>query len=326
MVANRNRPPLISVVVPTFRRLGLLRRAVRSVLEQLYGDFELIVSDDEVSPGESWTWLYDAASRDARIRPVHNPGPHGQAPNVNHAIRAARGRWIKPLYDDDILEPGCLSAFAAAVQRDQDAALLCCLADRYVNGRRVRRANPGRRPVVEKIPGRQAQLAMYLQDVEIGLPSQVMIRRDVIERGIWLEKPAQLACGIDTWWYARLLAHGDLVMVNRSLVQEHQGSHETLTRSVSEEAFDAELIAFRRMLYPMLDPALSPAPLEVVEQSMRLNRAMHRLYRRKPVQAVKVAAGAWRPAAWGLAARWFLRRVFPGSFCVVPRQTLLAAC
>jgi len=317
-----NSTPVVSVVVPTYCRPALLKRAVESVLAQSCGGWELIVSDDEVSSGEAWAWLRNLASRDDRIRALRNPGPHGQAPNVNFAIRAAAGRWIKPLYDDDVLRPDCLASFIDAAGKDSGAAVICCLADRYVDGELVRRANPGKRASIEKINGRSAQLAMYLQDVEIGLPSQVMIRRDVIERGVWLEDPEELACGIDTWWYARLLHHGDLVMINRSLIEEHQGGHETLTSTTTEEAFDAELIAFRRMLYPMLDPSLSPASLAVVEQSMRLNRAMHRLYRRRPIQAVRGAAGVWRPGAWRIAGQWVLRRLFPGSFHLVPRVTV----
>jgi hypothetical protein len=116
-----------------------------------------------------------------------------------------------------------------------------------------------------------------------------------------------------------LLQHGDLLLLNESLVEEHQGEHQTLTSSVSDEQFDEEIIAFRRLIHPMLDPALSPAPLSVVEQSMLLNRAIYRLYRRHPLGALRMALKVHRPSAWRLGLRWFLRRLFPGSFHIVPR-------
>ena len=37
----------ISVVMPTYKRPDLLPRAVQSVLAQTFGDWELIVTDDE---------------------------------------------------------------------------------------------------------------------------------------------------------------------------------------------------------------------------------------------------------------------------------------
>ncbi len=41
-----DQPPKVSVIIPTFNRQGLLGRAMGSVLDQGYEDFELIVVDD----------------------------------------------------------------------------------------------------------------------------------------------------------------------------------------------------------------------------------------------------------------------------------------
>jgi hypothetical protein len=60
----------------------------------------------------------------------------------------------------------------------------------------------------------------------------------------------------------------------------------------------------------------------VANQSVRLIRALHRLSRRKPVDAARLAATAWHPQAWYLALRWLLRRAFPGRFELVSRETV----
>lgn len=314
--------PLISIVTPTFRRPAMLRRAVESVLAQTYNHWELVISDDEDPPGESWAFIQELAQRDDRVRPIRNTGAHGQVPNVNHAMRAARGKWIKPLYDDDVLKPNCLAMFVDAVTQQPDTAIAACLTDRFVHGELARRAKTGGRAAVEMIERKKAQLAMYLQDVEIGLPTQVMVKRDIIDKGVMFEAAAGIACGIDTWWYARLLEHGDLMLINKPLIEEHQGEHETLTSATGEQAFDDELIAFRRMIWPLIDPRLSPAPLRVVEQSLHLNRAIHRLYRRKPIEALRLMKRAWHPRAWMLTMHWLLRRIFPGTFQIVPRTVV----
>ena len=41
-----NRVPQITVIIPTYNRVGFLEEAVNSVLDQTYQDFELIVVDD----------------------------------------------------------------------------------------------------------------------------------------------------------------------------------------------------------------------------------------------------------------------------------------
>jgi len=38
--------PKISVIIPTYNRAHLVERAIQSVLDQAYQDFELIVVDD----------------------------------------------------------------------------------------------------------------------------------------------------------------------------------------------------------------------------------------------------------------------------------------
>ena len=311
--------PLVSIVTPTYRRADMLRRAVESVFAQTYHNWELIVSDDEQPAGETWTYLQKLAENDGRVRIMRNSGEHGQVSNINLAMTAARGQWIKPLYDDDVLKPDCLAVFIKGVASQPQVAIGACLTDRFVNGELAKPAKLGRRAAVELIQHEQAQLAMYLQDVEIGLPSQVMVRRDCIDKGVLFENVNGIACGIDTWWYARLLEHGDLLLINRPLVEEHQGEHETLTSATSQEAFDEELIAFRRMIHPMINPKLLPMPLNVIEQSLRLNRAIHRLYQRKPLEALGMMMHVYHPRAWGLALNWLLRRLFPGAFQLVPR-------
>jgi glycosyltransferase involved in cell wall biosynthesis len=71
--------PLITVAIPTHRRLPLLRRAVESVFAQTFVDWEMVVSDNETPSGETWTFLNSVARADARIRPINNDGQPGAA-------------------------------------------------------------------------------------------------------------------------------------------------------------------------------------------------------------------------------------------------------
>ena len=236
--------PCVSVVVPTFRRPAMLVRAAESVLEQGFDSFEIIISDDDPVPGAGWHAARRLARLDRRVRVTRNPGPRGQVHNANHALALARGRWIKPLWDDDVLRPGALAALVHAAESAPGTALAACLADHYCRGRRRRRESRGGRAPVERLSGRDALLAMYLQDIEIGIPSQVLVRGDIVAAGVRLRRACGIETGVDLWWYARLLRHGALVLVNRALVDR---PGETVTLDLeARDIFGADAVELPR--------------------------------------------------------------------------------
>jgi glycosyltransferase involved in cell wall biosynthesis len=90
--------PSVSVIIPTLKRPAMLKRAVLSVLQQSFQDFEVIVIID--GPDEQ-TVRADIRSLDARIRVVSLAENVGLAEARNIGIRHARARWVALLDDDD---------------------------------------------------------------------------------------------------------------------------------------------------------------------------------------------------------------------------------
>jgi len=41
-----NENPIVSVIIPTYNRVDLICRSIKSILNQTYQDFEIIVVDD----------------------------------------------------------------------------------------------------------------------------------------------------------------------------------------------------------------------------------------------------------------------------------------
>ena len=90
--------PAVSVVLPTYNRAHLLPRAIQSVLDQTYTDFELLVVDDgstDETPAvmESFT--------DDRIRYIRYEPNRGANAARNVGIRAARAPYIAFQDSDD---------------------------------------------------------------------------------------------------------------------------------------------------------------------------------------------------------------------------------
>jgi glycosyltransferase involved in cell wall biosynthesis len=94
--------PLVSVVLPTYKRAHLLAQAIRSVLDQTHANLELIVVDDN-SPDD--TAVVVQSFDDPRIRYVKND-PNLKLPRaLNRGFSLTRGEYLTWTSDDNLLAP-----------------------------------------------------------------------------------------------------------------------------------------------------------------------------------------------------------------------------
>ncbi len=91
--------PLVSVIIPTFNRLGFLKEAVESVEKQSSRDFELIIVDDGSTDS---TGGYLEGLPVKYIRLGHSGFP-GRVRNAG--AKAAEGKYLAFLDSDDLWEP-----------------------------------------------------------------------------------------------------------------------------------------------------------------------------------------------------------------------------
>jgi glycosyltransferase involved in cell wall biosynthesis len=106
--------PEFSIITPTCKRHILLRRAIRSMMAQSFGNFEVIVVDD--SPEEHRSHETVRSFNDNRIVYIRHESNRGAASAYNTGIRAARGPWICFLDDDDEYFPSFLQRTSQALQ------------------------------------------------------------------------------------------------------------------------------------------------------------------------------------------------------------------
>jgi glycosyltransferase involved in cell wall biosynthesis len=104
MVVNS---PLVSVVIPTHNRSGLLTLTLRSALRQHGVDLEVIVIDDGSTDD---TAAAVARIGDPRVRYVRHATALGVSTARNHGIEESRGDWIAFLDDDDLWAPDKLAS------------------------------------------------------------------------------------------------------------------------------------------------------------------------------------------------------------------------
>jgi hypothetical protein len=94
--------PKVSVIIPYYNAAKYLEAAVRSVLEQTYRDYELILIDDG-SADESSGVIRNI--NDSRIRLYRNEKNIGIPAARNQGIQYAKGKYIAWLDSDDLSLP-----------------------------------------------------------------------------------------------------------------------------------------------------------------------------------------------------------------------------
>jgi glycosyltransferase involved in cell wall biosynthesis len=108
----------ISVVIPAHRRPEDLSRALESLCEQTFRDFEVIVADDGSDPPLRETTERFIGRID--IRYLHLPRRGRPAGPRNRAIQESKSEWICFLDSDDTWDPEKLEALLTQLREDVD--------------------------------------------------------------------------------------------------------------------------------------------------------------------------------------------------------------
>lgn len=109
----------VTIAIPTYNRSGLLKIALKSVLDQDYTDFNILVldnasSDDTEEVVRSFT--------DSRITYVRNEKNIGIVPNENRAIKLNSSPYLNILQDDDMMLPGFIRESIKVLEEHPKAA------------------------------------------------------------------------------------------------------------------------------------------------------------------------------------------------------------
>jgi glycosyltransferase involved in cell wall biosynthesis len=113
--------PEVSICIPAYKQIEFLRRTLKSVLEQSFADYEIIISDD--SPDDSVKKLLEDFDFRGKLRYFKNTPPLGSPSNWNYSIEKAKGKYIKLLHHDDFFtSPESLHKFVSLLDNSPHAS------------------------------------------------------------------------------------------------------------------------------------------------------------------------------------------------------------
>jgi glycosyltransferase involved in cell wall biosynthesis len=298
-----------SVVITTYNRLKLLRRAVDSALQQTI-PCEVVIADD-CSSDETQQYIENlrcqmSACGDFRLIYHRNSTNCGHAATVNIGVEKSSGDWIKFLDDDDYLAPTCLEEMAKAITLNENAVICSCVAaqvdENDLEKSRSPQLGPGK---AYYIPQADIHYGMLLEILPFGTPVQVACRRQAfLESGGW--DVAMTSCDdIDSW--IRIAQFGDAIFLNQCLAFRTHWNGGYDQKIAFKQRLDTNIL-MKEKIYALVDTTHSKKIPKI--EDMRSYLKLHWLLVALKSKNIRSVLKIVEPSVLSVRAWWLLIAAF----------------
>jgi len=221
--------PFISVVIPTYNRADLLKKAIQSVVDQSFHDWEVVVVDNYSD--DNTDEVIDSF-QDTRVRllKIHNNGII--ALSRNKGIDASKGKWIAFLDSDDIWYKKKLKICCEYLNHDVDIIYhdLKVSGDFNKLGRKILKGRVLKKPVL-------IDLLLNRNPV---YNSSVIVRKSILDRvGLINTSPNMVASEDYNTWLKIAEISDNFLYLKEILGEYYFGGSNTSDRDVSESSKNA---------------------------------------------------------------------------------------
>lgn len=175
------RSPRVSIGLPVYNGEDFLETAIRSLLAQDFGDFELIISDN-ASTDATREICERHAAQDARVRYLRADTNRGAAWNYNRLVGLASGRYFKWQAHDDVCLPQFLSKCVETFAHAPESVVLVYPRAEIIDAE----GKPLPRYTPESLDARAAEphrrLATVLRNLNMACPVFGLMRADALRK------------------------------------------------------------------------------------------------------------------------------------------------
>jgi glycosyltransferase involved in cell wall biosynthesis len=207
--------PFFTVVIPTHNRGLLLKRAVDSVINQTFHNFEVIIVDDH-STDDTSTMVKTFS--DKRIQYKLNQRSKGACGARNTGIYAAKGQWVAFLDDDDVWYDDKLKYQYELISKSESSVGLICTDYVIYKGE-------NKLKVIKNRPSGWVRKKILYGDC-IGCLSSTCVRRDILINIDGFDESFPACQDQDLWF--RVAEISEFAFVPKTLVYMYQEKRERI--------------------------------------------------------------------------------------------------
>jgi glycosyltransferase involved in cell wall biosynthesis len=202
--------PKVSIIITTYNRAPLLKRAISCALSQEYSDFDVLVIDD-CSSDNTGEVVRDFS--DNRIRYIRHSNNRGEAASRNTGIKESTGRYIAFLDSDDEWRPYKISREAEVLDNSSSliGAVYCGLCEF--------RGNEKIHIPYYWVRKRQGDIYSELLGSNFISPSSILIKRECFDKVGLFDEAIRSFEDWDMW--IRISRHYQFKYINEELVIKH---------------------------------------------------------------------------------------------------------
>lgn len=220
-----------TITIGLFVRNGAAHLAgtIESLLEQSFGDFELVIYDN-ASTDDTPTIARNHMERDRRVRLVRRTRDIGAVANLIKAAEEARTPYFCWAAHDDLREPAFLQTLIGLLELHPDAALACCAVQNIDPDGTRRDIRPETRSL-RTTDGMTSvhRLVMYLKHAP-GTPFYGLFRTATLQESLWVLRDAKAVAGppmlgLDMAFLANVLARHGLAITHEPLLLFRRGGY-----------------------------------------------------------------------------------------------------
>lgn len=210
--------PLFSVVIPTYNRADLIAKAIDSVINQSFTDWELIVADD--CSTDTTISLVREKYVDQKIKVYRNIQNGGNAAARNLGVNNSTGEYVCFLDSDDAYHPDYLEKMSRLIEDNNSPGFLWCNVNRVSEHGIIK---PNTFPKHWKPLEVANPYHYFLKGIYFGTDFGLTVRRDCFDSEMFDEN---LRVAVDTDLILRLVRKFNFAYTNEILVDtlDHSGA------------------------------------------------------------------------------------------------------
>jgi glycosyltransferase involved in cell wall biosynthesis len=198
--------PLVSVIMPAYECEKYVAKAIQSVLQQSYTNWELLIGDDASQDG---TLSIILSIKDSRIKIYKNSTNQGNVVTRNNLFSNASGEFITVLDADDWMENNKLEEQLLAFERDKE--LKACFTNYFEID----------------VQGKQNKMYNLEQDYYLNkknftssfcsMPATIMVKSEVYREVGGLHNYFSRLFAEDKYWICKIIEKHKTILLKRPL-------------------------------------------------------------------------------------------------------------